>query len=357
MSGARHAAIAGELEHIEIVSRDRFGNRIGVGGADLSVMLLPMSASAADEPAALAAPPTPGRVIDRGDRTYVGTYSVSCAGQYALSVCSTQGGALCGSPFHLTVAPAAPAAERSSLVPQPFRGAAVTRGYAAGGGAEVQPYTVPTVVAGEELSFGIRLRDMYGNRSELEDDAVEVEVLPAGGAAGGAGSLPGGHPPACAVRAIEHVDLCGVVVITLHQAGEHDVSVRLGAVLVGAAPARVRVRPALACATHCYLAHSVGSMTIPATTKATLTLLTADAWGNPLVRGGAAVSAEVVSPGASATTIEDLHDGAYAISWTTPVTGRCRVSVLVGCAHVQGFPFSFRVTAAPGELGLGLGLG
>ena len=125
-----------------------------------------------------------------------------------------------------------------------------------------------------------------------------------------------------------------------------QIHVRLGATPLAGSPALVRVLASTPCAKRCYLAHASAAMTVTVNTHARLTLLTADAWGNPLTRGGATVSSNVIAPGASESIVEDHGDGSYSVSWVTPVTGRCRVSILVGGAHVQGSPFSFRVVAA-----------
>lgn len=113
-------------------------------------------------------------------------------------------------------------------------------------------------------------------------------------------------------------------------------------------PALVRVVPAVASPQRCYLAHTAAGP-IPALTPAALTLITVDAWGNCLVRGGAAVSAKLISPGASDTLVEDYDDGSYGISWVATLTGQSRMSVLVSGTHVQGSPFALRVVPAAGS--------
>ncbi|KAL1521124.1 hypothetical protein AB1Y20_022678 [Prymnesium parvum] len=328
-AGALHAAscdISGDLFHacvgsvgrIELVTRDRYGNRIRHGGHNFSVFLMPTDDRDSRETQKAT---VTGQVADRGDGCYSATYVCRGAGEYALSVCTLEGDVVRGSPFLLQVSPGAPSALHSFLQ---------------GGSSTIE------AAAGEEVTLGFRLADAFGNRAPLGDAPMEVEVLPHSpyGGQETATSSPQFH-----VRAVAHGELCGMVVVRFFVSGEHEVHARLGSSPLQGSPALVNVHAAIPAAKRCHLIRAPEGMIVTASCWSHLVLILMDAWGNQLTRGNSLVSANVISPGASDCKVEDHGDGTSSVSWVTQVTGKCQVSVLVVGAHIQGSPFHFRVVA------------
>ena len=161
----------------------------------------------------------------------------------------------------------------------------------------------------------------------------------------------------------------GVLLVRVYRAGDHLVRVRLGSIELPGSPVALRVAPTDVSARHSYIAHdahyrtppnlglhgaSTASSTggaaaargAPATTgdggarAHAVTVLTSDGYGNPLTTGGAAVSAKMSGPGASATRVEDHHNGSYTVTWSAALSGAHRLSVLLSGGHVKGSPFN-----------------
>lgn len=462
-----HHALAGSPAEIQIVARDRLGNRVRDGGARFLLELLLLD----DE----TRPALVGDVVDHGDGRYSARYTCPDAGRHAISLTyAADGAALYGSPFLLTVTPAEACANKCAVVPpvrkaKPKRFNVLDAAWSDGAGSGARPIArspsaSPTVRrepgddvdvvlnAGGDVFIGLRVADRFGNPTPFATDMLNIsideigeslvgpngvavapvaefsvrslhELVPSAEAGGdvrtsGDGRLggdkvrpttprasvsadraaralacatgrstsstssrPGSNaassrnpaPPTSPSRDTNAAELAsvqrgdsGLLTARLYRACNHRISIRLGAVELPGSPVIVRVEPTGVAAQYCYIAHDAlraaaeakdAPMAGAASTgtggmsrAAALTLLTADAYGNPLTAGGASVGAKMSGPGACATAVEDHGDGSYTVSWGAALSGAYRLSVLVSGAHVQGSPFGVYVeNAQPGS--------
>ena len=145
--GGAAEAVVGEPASVELLARDRFHNRVGVGGAAVEASLVAPGAS-----------PLPLPVYDNGGGSYSASYTAAVAGEHALHV--TLGGQpILGSPFAVLVHAA--------------------RTFAAACAIDVSALAAARV--GEKTPVVVRARDAEGNWALRGGDEFRAVLADASG--------------------------------------------------------------------------------------------------------------------------------------------------------------------------------
>ena len=301
MSGAgAAAAAAGERATLEIVAADGYGNRLHEGGGRLSLLLEPIARDGGDGRAAVG-----GIVRDFGDGRYGCEYQVDDAGAYRLHLTTPRGEPVGASPYNVVVAPAAAAAAGTALDPPP-----------------------PPLRAGGAATLRVRASDAYGNAAPLRAAALEVEIV----APPPAAPTDAAPDPTVDVRPLAGGGGKGgggaELRVRAYRAGVHHLHVRLGGAPVRGSPAAILVRPAAASARHSWVAAAAETRVRPGD-RVAVTVVTADAYANPIRAGGGRVAAKVLGPCPGSAGVVDHGDGAYTLSFVPRVSGAHALSVMV----------------------------
>ena len=144
--GGAAEAVVGEPASVELLARDRFHNRVGVGGAAVEASLVAPGAS-----------PLPLPVYDNGGGSYSASYTATVAGEHALTCCWRQ--PILGSPFAVLVHAA--------------------RTFAAACAIDVSALAAARV--GEKTPVVVRARDAEGNWALRGGDEFRAVLADASG--------------------------------------------------------------------------------------------------------------------------------------------------------------------------------
>ena len=312
------AAAAGERATLEIVAADGYGNRLHEGGGRLSLLLEPIARDGGDGRAAVG-----GLVRDFGDGRYGCEYQVDDAGAYRLHLTTPRGEPVGASPYNVVVAPAAAAAAGTALDPPP-----------------------PPLRAGGAATLRVRASDAYGNAAPLRAAALEVEIV----APPPAAPTDAAPDPTVDVRPLAGGGGKGgggaELRVRAYRAGVHHLHVRLGGAPVRGSPAAILVRPAAASARHSWVAAAAETRVRPGD-RVSVTVVTADAYANPIRAGGGRVAAKVLGACPGSAGVVDHGDGAYTLSFVPRVSGAHALSVMVGGAPVADSPLRFDAGPPP----------
>ena len=106
------------------------------------------------------------------------------------------------------------------------------------------------------------------------------------------------------------------------------------------------MRPAAASARHSWVAAAAETRVRPGD-RVSVTVVTADAYANPIRAGGGRVAAKVLGPCPGSAGVVDHGDGAYTLSFVPRVSGAHALSVMVGGAPVADSPLRFDAGPPP----------
>ncbi|KAK9829410.1 hypothetical protein WJX72_005680 [[Myrmecia] bisecta] len=325
--------VAGKAVMLELAARDALGNAISSGGEAVQAEVTDVN----DKSVEVA-------VTDKQDGCYTMSFTPTAAGR--LQVVVQLAGQAKRLRFGAVCSPAALDAAQSAVA-----------------GADCQ------LVAGQQGTARLARMDRYGNGvpRAAEEPAMSVELAGQGGSgearlvemasglpqisysATRAGSYslvvridrqPVGEPIAAVgpatVDLLEQSDLTyrGVFV----RAGTYTGRACLGGRLLLGWPRQLHVLPACASAIHSHLSGQALQGVI-CKERCTITLHTADEFGNVSVAGGAAVEAYLAQSEQATRTVQaqvaDNHNGTYALSFVLPAAGTWTLRV-----SVDGVPMS-----------------
>ena len=163
-------AVAGRATSVTVHARDVFGNGLSSGGSVFDLLARPAikTGSGVDDDATqwtvddtksvYVAPP---ELLDRGDGTYLSTFTPTVSGTYLAFI--TRGGvAILGSPYLFTVVPGMISAARSTLE-------------CIDGEESVCPLESDVAVVGVEAKFHVVARDAHGNVNTRPADTRPID--------------------------------------------------------------------------------------------------------------------------------------------------------------------------------------
>lgn len=310
---ARWRALAGDEQVWALHAHDRFGNACARGGAAIEILLT--RAEEADGPHAPAEART--KVVDRRDGTYALHWRVERAGVWSVRV-SLGGVDMPGAaPARVLVEPAAASA----------RGVAVEEGTRLAGA---------TLRAGEWVAFLLVARDAFGNATLRGGDEL-------------AAACSGSAEP---VLMHDWGDGRYELRFVPTELGAQSIAVALpaaGGDVVGS-PFRFLVAPGPAAA-------ATSSASGAALDGAPLcegigrfAIVARDALGHRRGVGGDAFAVTVVPRSHShyghVHRFDDAGDGTYDVEFTTALSGKYHVAVMLGGVHIMGSPFPVVTSAA-----------
>ena len=251
-----------------------------------------------------------GRVEDRRDGSYQGSYVVNDSGRYSLAVHDLKvGRQIKGSPWTILVAPGLTYAPASFL-----RGRDLGR-----------------AVAGETMHFELASRDARGNAQLFGGEPWHAEL---------AGPYPNNEP--IEVPLNDRGDGFYKGRCTMALAGEYTLSVTLRGGHARGSPLRISTAASGGHPARC-TAEGTGLRAAFKGQPATFSLIARDAFSNRISRGAHGYNVRVRPP-LSATRAPDVYvgelgDGQVGCEWVPTVRGRHVISVTLGGIPIDGSDF------------------
>jgi len=263
-------AVAGEPANFTVHAKDSFGNSIKTGGAKFDAVLEGREKVNVD-------------VQDKSDGTYSASYKTAVSGAYFLHV-TLEGTPIKDSPFSVNVTPGAASASLSS---------------AEGEG-------LIKAIAGETATFVVSLKDSYGNPLKASGGDVAAQVDEAN---------------ECSVY--DNKDGTYRAQYRATKSGQRTINVTVNGSPIAGSPFTAVVEPATASPTHSYVVGEIPQGVAGQAAK--FTIQTADAFGNPLTKGGVAFECTIEGPVKSTARVTDNNDGSYTAEYTLDKAGEYKI--------------------------------
>jgi hypothetical protein len=282
------AGRAGAATNVVVQARSARGNPLRSGGATVR-----MTVSGANSTGPILA-------TDRGDGTYLGSYTPTVAGTDLVAI-TLNGAPLASSPFSSLVAAGAASPARATA-------------------------TVPGGTAGKPTQVVVQARDAYGNPVGTGGGVVLVSVS-------GANNFD-------KIAAADVGDGTYVTSYTPTVAGTDLVAITMNGTRLATSPFASVVGPAAVSPQHATAAISQGRRYRPTQ----IVVQARDQYGNPVRVGGETVVVTVSGDNPVGTiAVVDSHDGTYVASYTPTRTGTDVISVTMGGIAIAGSPFAVTV--------------
>jgi filamin len=278
----------GVIMTISVITRDRYGNQLALGGEKVDVLV-----TGANEGARVS-------LIDNKDGTYFATYTPAVPGKDRVSI-TVAGRPIGSGPIRPVVAVGAAHGRQSTA-------------------------TVPAGKVGRRTVITIRARDASGNDLSVGGDKVTVAISVANTTAAEVVDNRDGTYTATYMPRSTGTDYIAIGINGTSLAGSPFVSeVEAGAT----DPGRTEVA-------------------LPDTTTAgrptDVFIRTRDAFGNEIKRGGQLLRATVTGANnGSSMRVTDNEDGTYTVSYTPTKAGEDRIALVLGGEPLRGGPDMCRV--------------
>ena len=189
------------------------------------------------------------------------------------------------------------------------------------------------VTAGAEVSCQPHLRDSFGNASAAPDEALAARLV-----------APDGEHT-IALKRLNNAVGAHSLSYTPYVAGAYELHITLHGEAIVGSPVDFRVTPGPPNGPKSKLHPPSEACVADVPTSMLLQLF--DRFGNQLDRGGAAVGARALGPGASAVAVDDLQDGTYVLRFSQAAAGECKIMARID--NVDIAPVSITVNAAAAQ--------
>jgi hypothetical protein len=288
--------VAGAEAPFTVQTKDRFGNLISYGGANVAATVSQGSNTIS---------PT---VTDNADGTYTVKYSVQVSGTWVVSV-YVETIPIQASPFN-AVMHAGPADALKSL------------GYGPG---------LEQAEAGTPGTFTVEARDQYGNKVVSGGSTVTATITLGA-------TLP------VVVPVIDNGDGTYTASYTVTVSATWVVRAYIGGILVKDAPFNVPVAAAHADPSHSE-ASGNGIISAKVGLLSSITVQSFDVYSNKVTKGGNAVVCSAThASGPVPCTVKDNGNGTYSVDYQTDKAGKWTIAIKMDDVHILKSPFSVKAS-------------